>query len=137
MKKLAIIAISLMTAFAGISPAAAFPVSAPPIVQKSDVVNVQYSEYRHRGRHNGDRGRYQRGRGYDRHGDRGYRGYRRHNNTGAIIGGLAAGAIIGGIVAGSRNNGSSHAQSCANRYRTYRASDNTYQPNNGPRVQCR
>ena len=135
MNKLAIIAISLITAFAGISPAAAFPVQTPPIVQNSDVVNVQYSEYRHRGRHHGDRGRYQR-RGYDRHGDRGYRNHRRHNNTGAIIGGLAAGAIIGGIVAGSRNN-SSHAQSCANRYRTYRASDNTYQPNSGPRVQCR
>ena len=136
MKKLAIIAISLMTAFAGIAPAEAFPVSAPPIARNADVVNVQYREYRYHGRHNGDRGRYYRGR--DRHYDRGYRGYRRHNNnTGAIIGGLAAGAIIGGIVAGSRSNGSSHAQSCANRYRTYRASDNTYQPNNGPRVQCR
>ncbi|WFS00170.1 BA14K family protein [Rhizobium tumorigenes] len=136
MKRLAIIAVSLMTAFTAITPAEAFPVSAAPVtaIQNSDVVKVQYSEYRHHGRRNGDRRNYYRGRDHDRRYDR---GYRRHNNTGAIIGGLAAGAIIGGIVAGSRSNGSSHAQSCANRYRTYRASDNTYQPNNGPRVQCR
>ncbi|MCB8828228.1 BA14K family protein, partial [Escherichia coli] len=25
---------------------------------------------------------------------------------------------------------------CYNRYRSYRAYDNTYQPNNGPRRQC-
>ena len=136
MKRLAIIAVSLMTAFSAVAPAQAMPITAAPSIQTSDVSQVDWrgndgNRWRH---HGGGRGRY-----YD-HGRRygGYdRGYHHHNNAGAIIGGLAAGAIIGGIVAGSRSNGGSHAQSCYNRYRSYRASDNTYQPNNGPRVQCR
>lgn len=66
--------------------------------------------------------------------DRNYRNRHRNdhsNRTGAIIGGLAAGAIIASVLssAGSR-------QSCASRYQSYRASDNTYQPYSGPRRQC-
>lgn len=129
MKRLAIIAVSLMTAFTAITPAEAFPVAAAPTIQTSNVSQIDWrGNDGNRWRHNGGRDRrYDHGRRYDR-------GYRHHNNTGAIIGGLAAGAIIGGIVAGSRSNGGS---SCASRYRSYRASDNTYQPNSGPRVQCR
>lgn len=66
-------------------------------------------------------------------------GYRDHNSTGAIIGGLAAGALIGGVIASQprvRSTGDSHADYCYSRYRSYRASDNTYQPNSGPRRQC-
>ena len=32
--------------------------------------------------------------------------------------------------------GSSHTEWCYNRYRSYRAYDNTYQPYGGPRRQC-
>ncbi len=35
-----------------------------------------------------------------------------------------------------RSGGSAHVQWCYNRYRSYRAWDNTYQPYNGPRQQC-
>lgn len=35
-----------------------------------------------------------------------------------------------------RVGGSRHVNWCYNRYRSYRASDNTYQPYNGPRRQC-
>jgi BA14K-like protein len=35
-----------------------------------------------------------------------------------------------------RSGGSAHVQWCYNRYRSYRAWDNTYQPYNGPRRQC-
>jgi hypothetical protein len=35
-----------------------------------------------------------------------------------------------------RSGGSAHVQWCYNRYRSYRAWDNTFQPYNGPRQQC-
>jgi hypothetical protein len=35
-----------------------------------------------------------------------------------------------------RGGGSAHVQWCYNRYRSYRAYDNTFQPYNGPRQQC-
>lgn len=35
-----------------------------------------------------------------------------------------------------RRLGSRHVEWCYDRYRSYRASDNTYQPYNGPRRQC-
>ena len=34
------------------------------------------------------------------------------------------------------NGGNAHTRWCYARYRSYRAYDNTYQPNNGPRRQC-
>jgi len=56
---------------------------------------------------------------------------------------LAVGVIIGGAVtaqpryvAPAPSMGSAHVAWCANRYRSYRAYDNTFQPNNGPRQQC-
>jgi len=52
------------------------------------------------------------------------------SNAGAIIGGLAAGAMPGSVL-GSQNGDNSG--NCASRYRSYRASDNTCQPFNGPR----
>jgi hypothetical protein len=154
MKKLAILAVSVMTAFTGVLPAQAFPVAAAPKIEAAqpapEVEQVQY--WRHGDRRWGghrsswNHNRYYRGDRYDR-GDRYYRGryYRHHgSNTGAIIGGLAAGAIIGGALAQPRYasppryaGSTSHEQYCYSRYRSYRASDNTYQPNNGPRRQCR
>ncbi len=158
MKKLAIIAISVMTAFTGVLPAQAFPVASAPKVEASqpaaDVQQVQYWRHGDR-RHNdrrwgGFRDRNDRGNRYYGHrndyGNRYYRNrnYRHHNgNAGAIIGGLAAGAIIGGALAQPRYapqqryvGGNSHVNACYARYRSYRASDNTYQPNYGPRRQC-
>ena len=43
---------------------------------------------------------------------------------------------IGGAIANQPSAGGSHVQWCANRYRSYRAYDNTFQPNYGPRKQC-
>ncbi|NNU48278.1 BA14K family protein [Rhizobium sp. WYCCWR 11279] len=159
MNRFAIVALSTATAFSGM-PASAGPAflpspmqSAQPTFQSSDarIMTVgcnnftncpgQFSNNRrwYRNRHDYRDRRYYRD---DRYGwDRRYdRRYRRHDNTGAIIGGLAVGAIIGGIIASqprARAYGSSHADYCYSRYRSYRASDNTYQPNHGPRRRCR
>ncbi|MCH4546049.1 BA14K family protein [Rhizobium changzhiense] len=159
MNRFAIVALSRATAFSGM-PASAGPAflpspmqSAQPTSQSSDarIMTVgcnnftncpgQFSNNRrwYRNRHDYRDRRYYRD---DRYGwDRRYdRRYRRHDNTGAIIGGLAAGAIIGGIIASqprARAYGSSHADYCYSRYRSSRASDNTYQPNYGPRRRCR
>jgi len=80
-------------------------------------------------------------------GYRGYRpGYRRYNDFWFPAGAFIAGAVIGGALASPdpyyaprrvyRGGGNSHVEWCYNRYRSYRASDNTYQPYDGPRRQC-
>lgn len=70
-----------------------------------------------------------------RHGYRYYRGYwfpeeafidRRH--TGSIYDRDRRGH--------QRDYGRSHVEWCYDRYRSYRATDNTFQPYNGPRRQC-
>lgn len=68
------------------------------------------------------------------------RGYRRHGNLWFPLAAFATGAIISGAIANDRPpaySGNSHVQYCYNRYKSYRASDNTFQPYNGPRQQCR
>lgn len=158
MKKPAIIALAIAATITWIAPAQAFPVmNAPTVATQSDAAqpNVTqvdwhghrghiwrrggggYSSDRFSGHRNGMGGGYYRHGGY--YGHRGYYGYRHHGgDAAAIIGGLAAGAIIGGALAERpRHYYGSHASYCASRYRTYRASDNTYQPTNGPRRQCR
>ncbi|MGE0279736.1 MAG: BA14K family protein [Rhizobiaceae bacterium] len=84
-------------------------------------------------------------------GHRGYRsyrpGYRRHNDFWFPAGAFIAGAIIGGALSDPgpyyaprrvyrRAGGSAHVNWCYNRYRSYRAYDNTFQPYNGPRQLC-
>ncbi|MGV1870873.1 BA14K family protein [Agrobacterium rosae] len=50
---------------------------------------------------------------------------------------FGAGALIGGAIGSTNRAGSSsHAEWCADRYRTYRAYDNTYVPRAGVRAQC-
>jgi hypothetical protein len=82
--------------------------------------------------------------GYYR-GHRGYRdyrpGYRRHGDYWYPAAAFIAGAVVGGAIANSQprvvvRGGESHTQWCYNRYRSYRASDNTFQPYGGPRQQC-
>ncbi|MEQ1955338.1 BA14K family protein [Mesorhizobium sp. CN2-181] len=95
-------------------------------------------EWRREARRDYRRGYYRGYRGYDY-----YRpGYRRYDDgywypAAAFI----AGAIVSGAIANSQprvivEEGGSHAQWCYNRYRSYRAYDNTFQPYNGPRQQC-
>jgi hypothetical protein len=78
-------------------------------------------------------------------GHRGYR-YRRHRDDRFHDGfwfpaaAFLTGAIIGGAIARDRvyvgGGGSAHVEWCYDRYRSYRAYDNTWQPYYGPRRQC-
>lgn len=129
--------LAAMMAMTSLIPAQAAPlpvVKAPQVT--SDVQQVQYR--RHYERH-----------GYY-HGHRGYRdrrpGYRRHNDGWWYpLAAFGAGAIIGGAIAAPPprrypqrvyTGGNAHYQWCASRYRTYRASDNSYVPRVGYRAQC-
>ncbi|MDE1991534.1 MAG: BA14K family protein [Rhizobiaceae bacterium] len=74
-------------------------------------------------------------------GHRGYHyarpGYRRYSDGWWYpAAAFTAGVIVGGAVASQPVHSSSHVQWCSDRYRSYRVSDNTYQPNSGPRRQC-
>lgn len=78
-------------------------------------------------------------------GHRGYRdyhrGYRRHGDYWFPLAAFATGALITGAIINNENNrvyeGNSHVQWCYDHYRSYRSSDNTFQPNYGPRKECR
>lgn len=135
----------LATSFVPVSAMPLAP-SAPMAVQTSasQATEVQYRRderrhYRDERRHyRHDRRIYRQGY-YNGH--RGYRerrsGYRYHNGYWFPLAAFATGAIIGGAIANQpRASGSSHYQWCANRYRTYRASDNTYVPRAGVRATC-
>lgn len=83
------------------------------------------------------RGWYRGYRGYDY-----YRpGYRYYDGFWFPLAAFAAGAIISGAldddrVYYGRGYSEAHYDWCYNRYRSYRASDNTFQPYHGPRRQC-
>lgn len=146
-----------ITAGAALSSAPAMAAPITPLTKaetNSSVVDVQYRRgfYRH-----GGHGYYNGHRGY-----RDYRpGYRRHGDMWFPAAAFLGGAIIGGMLADPgpryyepapryyepepvyeyqprvvRRVGSSHTQWCYDRYRSYRASDNTFQPYEGPRQQC-
>jgi len=144
-RKLSILAVALATALSGINPAAAAPLFVPskPAVAQTDVQEVQAKRIWRRG-HQARRGvhRPSRVRPGWHNGHRGYRhsrpGYRRYNDGWWYpLAAFGAGAIIGGAIAQpSTGYTSRHVQWCANRYRTYRASDNTYVPRVGVRAYC-
>ncbi|MEI9427659.1 BA14K family protein [Mesorhizobium sp. Cs1299R1N3] len=110
-----------------------------------DVQTVQYREWR---RNRSFDRNFSRNRSFSRNGDmywnghRGYReyrrGYRRHGDYWFPLAAFATGALITGAIANNRvYEGNAHVQWCYDHYRSYRASDNTFQPNNGPRRECR
>jgi len=71
------------------------------------------------------------------------RGWRQHQGYWFPPAAFIAGAIIGGAVTQPQQPSvrpgrmsQSHVDWCFNRYRSYRVSDNTFQPYNGPRRVC-
>lgn len=141
MRVLAAVALSFVTAFTGIAPASAMPVPVRVETgQQQATVPVETVQYRRHHRRYAHR-HYRPHRSYYRHNR--YRHHYRHDRryrAGIPLGALAAGAIIGGALAAPRAprayGGNSHVSWCYNRYRSYRAYDNTFQPYNGPRQLC-
>lgn len=151
-------ALTAAVGITGVIPATAAPAYVPQVQStgQSDVIQVREKfkwkkgqrrggkQWRSGSRHSQWRQGHRRGNGWY-NGHRGYRykrpGYRYHDGWWYPGGAFIAGAIIGGAIANSNNNyarsgSSSHVEWCYDRYRSYRAYDNTYQPYNGPRRQC-
>lgn len=129
--RLTAVAVAAASALTGLTPAQAFQMpSAPGVSAASPVTEVQYR----RDWRDDRRGWYR--------GHRGYRdprpGYRFHNGFWFPLAAFTTGAIIGGAAAANRGPDldSRHIAWCANRYRTFRASDNTFAPRVGVRAQC-
>lgn len=130
----------LATSFVPVSAAPVMPAASIAVqTSANQATEVQYN------RHSRDRRYYRNDRRVYRegyyNGHRGYRerrsGYRYHNGYWFPLAAFATGAIIGGAITNQpRASASSHYQWCANRYRTYRASDNTYAPRAGVRATC-
>nr|WP_165219868.1 BA14K family protein [Allorhizobium pseudoryzae] len=134
-------AISALMFTTSVFPAGAVVMPTARAQQVTDVQEVQYR--RHYRQHH----RYERQRDHRRyyHGHRGYRehrrGYRRHSDGWWYpLAAFGAGAIIGGALNDRPTRGhamsSRHVQWCSDRYRTYRASDDTYVPRVGVRARC-
>jgi hypothetical protein len=81
-----------------------------------------------------------RGNYYYYNGWRGYRkrraGHRHFNGIWFPSAAFITGATVGSAIANQPQGTSSHLRWCADRYRSYRAYDNTLQPYNGARQQC-
>jgi hypothetical protein len=144
--------LSVSFAAAAAVPANAAPVFAPQAPEaSSNLQNVEArnGDFQWKKRH-WDRRNFNGNRNFARndgaywnghHGYREYRrGYRRHGDYWFPLAAFAAGALISGAIINNENNrvyeGNSHVQWCYDRYRSYRASDNTFRPYNGPRQQC-
>jgi len=147
MKRILSYACAVAMAVSGLSiaaPALALPASAMKTEVSSNLVDVQHR-----------RGYYRRGPDVYYNGHRGSRerrpGWRRHNDAWFPPAAFIAGAIIGGALSRQASPppppvyraappvrvSDAHIRWCYDRYRSYRASDNTFQPYNGPRRACR
>lgn len=132
----------LSVSFLAVSPIAveAAPIYVPYTQPTSSSFNVQPVDHRPWQR----RGFYRSRDGVYYNGHRGYReyhrGYRRHGDFWFPLAAFATGAIIAGAIANDAPppyaGGNAHVRWCYDHYRSYRASDNTFQPYNGPRRQC-
>lgn len=158
MKKIAVLALAAVTAFAGFTPATAMPLGGAISAGQSKSSLVQEVQYRGHDDRWDRRDRWSRHDRWDRRDDRrgwynGHRGYthsrpgyRRHSDGYWYpLAALGAAAIIGGVIAAQPRPAPvqvqpginpRHIADCSARYRSYRSYDNTYQPNYGPRQQC-
>ncbi|AYG58721.1 BA14K family protein [Rhizobium jaguaris] len=105
-------------------PAGAVTMPTLTVPEQSDIIQV----HDHGHNHNRIRGGHNNNHGFDGYYDDDY-------DSGVLFKSFVTGTLFNrqrteGYYAG-------HAQACADRYQSYRASDNTYQPSHGPRRECR
>jgi hypothetical protein len=149
-------ALAFSLALGTAAPAMAAPAFVPAApVASSDIVQVQSRQVKraerreNRAERRAERRQDRREARFERRGNyayyngrRGYRerraGYRLYNGFWFPPAAFIAGAIIGGAISqpALRSGSSAHVQWCYDRWRSYRASDNTYQPLNGGRRYC-
>jgi BA14K-like protein len=135
-KILSAASLAIAMSFTSLTTAFALPLPLP----KVPLAVSQLEEVQYRG-DNRDLRRYRSG---YYNGQRGYRdrrpGYRRYSDGFWYpLAAFGTAAIIGGAIANQPRadyGGSRHVQWCANRYQSYRASDNTYVPRAGVRASC-
>ena len=147
-----IIALGLGTLFAATSilPAqAAMPSPQPQTSSTSDVQLVRSGDqkvWRHKRGWKNNKGYRNRGYRNNRHVGvryntwRGHRGYRTYRPGYRRYGGYWYAPAAFTVIISPRRayvGGNSHVRWCMNRYRSYRVSDNAFQPYNGPRQLCR
>jgi len=132
--------VSASFCFVAIAPASAAPMTVQkPAIQNSaeaDVVQIRHERrgfYRDR-----DRGYYNGHRGYREQ----RRGYRQYNGFWFPPAAFSFGIIIDGANRGGSHirpgyTNPQHISWCHNRYRSYDQRSNTFQPNHGPRRECR
>lgn len=151
MKKFGILCLAAVTALASHAPAQAMPAAPAAASQPGAHVElVHHKPWHRRGPHHRWQGDAGPGSSYY-NGYRGYRerreGYRRHRDGWWYpLAAFGAGMIIGGAIASPPRHvepryaapdlPARHVRWCYNRYRSYRAFDNSYQPYDGPREQC-
>jgi hypothetical protein len=162
MKKFLSIICASAIALTGVAATSAPAIAAPALARTVDMgtTNANVVEVQYRGDRRYDRRDHRRDvrRGFYRdrghafyNGHRGYRdrraGYRQYNGYWFPAAAFIAGAIAGGAIAQPAppprrvvvqpgRLSQAHVNWCYNRYRSYRASDNTFQPYNGPRRAC-
>ncbi|MEF0939204.1 BA14K family protein [Rhizobium sp. BR 362] len=114
---------ALLAASAAV-PAGAITMPALSAPEQSDIIQVH------------DHGHHSHNRWHEGHKFHGFDGYYDDDSDSGV---LFKSFVTGTLFNRQRTVGyyDSHAQACADRYPSYRASDNTYQPNYGPRRQCR
>lgn len=139
------LALSAIFAVSSVASVEAMPVPQQHVKASSDIENVKMIRRNHNVRSNKKISRnhatwrgHQARNGYRTwRGHRGFRsyhpGYRRYNGFWFPPAAFAAGVVIGATV---HRGGNAHIRWCSNHYVSYRASDNTFQPNNGPRRAC-
>ncbi|CAN7716654.1 MULTISPECIES: BA14K family protein [Ensifer] len=151
MKRIGAVFVAVATALTTV-PAQALPVSPVSVAQpNSQAVELIHHKPGHYGGPPHSRGyngyRYNSGPRYGYYnGYNGYRyrrdGYRRHSDGWWYpLAAFGAGVVIGGAIASPprraySNAPSAHVEWCYDRYRSYSAYDNTFQPYYGPRQEC-